>query len=563
MKTNQILNGQSAAVAVLFLSALEFQPSTVFAAGPLTPPGPPAPIWKSLQEIEPRTIIASVPYTVTTPGSYYLSNNLTAASGSAIMIQDNLNGVTLDLNGFTISSTDPGNTGIGILIGTNDVNISIVNGMVSGAVTNHGGGSYSGPGFLFGIYGLTGSNIRISHVSVSGCLDAGIQLSTSSSVVEESTVNTVGGGGITAEVVESCSADGCGSTGIDASEVSDSSGQCAYLGDGIDAQTVINSYGIGAGGGYGVNAQNAQNCYGYALEGTGLFAATANNCRGYTGDTTTNNYGLFAYLAVGCLGDGGWAGLNCINAQSCYGYSPYGYGLFADGQAENSYGQCDAASSSQFTGMWAYTANNCRAYSVNNAALRVVAANNCYGISVNNYGIDGSATSFNGPVENCYGSSQNSSGINAYVVNNCYGVSQYGDGMDAEVVNNCVGVSNAGGEYADGIYAAESANNSYGSIGSSSSAFFTYALTAVTVNNCHGINQSSGSYGVGVSGTSLNNCRGLSYSPSGYGVSGNITIGCWGDETASGGTGLSATLANSCLGYGATPESVTYKYNMP
>src|SRR5678815_1618363 len=86
---------------VFFLSTLNPQLSTVLAQGPLTPPGAPAPSMKTLDQIEPRTPISSVPFTISAPGSYYVTTNLTAGvdQNGIIVAADN---VTLDLNGFTL-----------------------------------------------------------------------------------------------------------------------------------------------------------------------------------------------------------------------------------------------------------------------------------------------------------------------------------------------------------------------------------------------------------------------------------------------------------------------------
>src|SRR5262245_25481316 len=98
MKTKSILSTAS----VLLLCILNSHPSTAFAQGALTPPGAPAPTMKTLAQIEPRTPISSAPFTISSPGSYYLTTNVTVSTGDAITIT--VNNVTLDLNGFTIAS---------------------------------------------------------------------------------------------------------------------------------------------------------------------------------------------------------------------------------------------------------------------------------------------------------------------------------------------------------------------------------------------------------------------------------------------------------------------------
>lgn len=93
------------------------------AQGPLTPTAGPSETMRSLDQIEPRTPIDSLPHTIDESGSYFIANNL-SVSGTAILVTaDN---VSLDLQGFTIEGDG---TGTGIQIESAD-GVTVRNGTI-------------------------------------------------------------------------------------------------------------------------------------------------------------------------------------------------------------------------------------------------------------------------------------------------------------------------------------------------------------------------------------------------------------------------------------------------
>ena len=384
------------AALVLLLSTLNAQLSTCFAQGTLAPPGAPAPTMKTLTQVEPRTAITnSGAVTIFQPGSYYLTTNIAVNSGDAVTITTN--GVKLDLNGFTISSTEVSPAGTGIMLSSGLRNITIANGFIQGGVTNNGGGVYSGSGFAYGIYysGTPPVNVQVSRVSVSGCLYHGIYLNSfDSTVVESCTVRNAGSYGILAAIIRSSAAIQCGDDAIHGEQVSDCEGEVE-------------------GTGYGIYAFGAQNCYGVSVHGPGVNAFTAQNCYGY-GLANDNSYsGLYAENALNCSGssNGSGVGVFAATALNCSGSSNSGDGVYAN-TALNCYGSSGSGDGVHV----GYSAQNCIGGSNSGDGVHAFAMHNCYGWSQSAYGVyayDLASLS--------YGFSTSGTGLRAFIANSCDG----------------------------------------------------------------------------------------------------------------------------------------------
>jgi hypothetical protein len=371
--------------SLITIHALLLSAGIAFAQGDLTPPGAPAPTMKSLDQVEARTPIDpsqpgfALPYTISARGSYYLTANLAVTGGNAIVIT--ANNVTLDLNGFTISSSASPAGGTAIVPNNNIQDITILNGHIVGNFQH--GIRFSG---ALGVL----KNVRVEGISVSGCSGDGINLGNFLSIViDRCTVQQVGAAGIVGGSVNNSVAENCGSTGI-------------------IAKAATNSVGSSSASQQGLYAGTAVNCFGASVSGTGLDADSATGCRGESTAISSTGTGLNAATATGCYGyngNGSGIGLSATSANGCYGFSVSGTGLNAT-TATGCFGQ----SGTSGTGLYAYSAENCHGSSGSSGiGLQTFAnASNCRGVSSSGTGLAaGAVASF------CLGNSTSGTGLYA------------------------------------------------------------------------------------------------------------------------------------------------------
>ncbi|HWY78211.1 MAG TPA: right-handed parallel beta-helix repeat-containing protein [Verrucomicrobiae bacterium] len=292
---------------VATLAALCFT-AHVFPQGTLTPPGPPVPTMKSLQQIEPRTPISSLPFTITDPGSYYVTGNLTGVSNfDGIDIQTPY--VDLDLRGFTLTGANGSGHGIAVPSGPVD------------GISIHDGNLVNWP--LYGVMGTNANASRLERLRASGNTEGGLAIG-ANSLVEGCFgsgspgipigvgIFTSGGFGILAGDgcrMLDCTATANGIKGIVAGKNCTISG-CAAL----QNATGAGAGGISTGSGCTITGCTANNNNNLAGTGFGMSVGSYSTVKNCT--ATGNGTGIGA--ANGC---------NIIECTACQNLVGSGYGI--------------------------------------------------------------------------------------------------------------------------------------------------------------------------------------------------------------------------------------------
>lgn len=469
------------------LLALLVAPFVAFAQGPLIPPvGPPAPSMKTLDQIEARTPIESLPFTISTPGSYYFTKNLqfTTTPGHAITITSP--NVTLDLNGFALSSI-ASVTGRAISVTDGLNNVTIRNGKIAGNSTVV---PATIGGFENGIYANASGgtpfsafrNLTVEDMQVSGCRGWGIVAYYSNVanctvaangsdglIVSESTVTGCvakfnGGHGIQGAVssITSSAANSNGRSGIFAPSSSitacsayanNTSAGAYYDLDATNAVIASTKYGTGNVTGSPIDGERrtAIESLPYTINTPGSyylaksiqFTATSGDALSITSPNVTLDLGGFTISSTAAVTGRAifvTGGLNNVAirngniAGTTTTFSPVTTGGFENGIYAN------AANGIPFGVFRNLTLENlqvsgCRTWGIISYYSTVT---NC---SVASNGTDGLIAS-ESVVTGCIAKYNGGNGINAATINSCNAIGNGGNGLSGSNITNSTAMSN-------------------------------------------------------------------------------------------------------------------------
>ncbi|MDA8021317.1 MAG: hypothetical protein MPN21_28120 [Thermoanaerobaculia bacterium] len=201
-----------------------------------------------------RTEINSLPFVITEPGSYVMTQNLTSTvvnDNGIIIDSDN---VTLDLGGFTLEGNSAGFGGDGILILGLQTNIYIYNGMIRNWRDE-------------GINGVNVSGSRFERLNIIGN-DTDGMIVNDGNVIAHVVANHNGNDGIDSDdgtVIVNCSAMANGDNGIEGDDGCTIIGSAGYLNEGHgvevgDGGLIVNSSGRDNGT-FGIEANNGSAIY--------------------------------------------------------------------------------------------------------------------------------------------------------------------------------------------------------------------------------------------------------------------------------------------------------------
>lgn len=244
------------------------------------------PIWSPIGgECSQRTPISSLPYTISTAGSYYLTDYLTGTAASN-GITVNASHVSIDLNGYGLDGdSQSGLAGISIQLTNHHITIS------NGHITQWAHDGISGSSSEF---------VSVSNIHVDNCNQDGIELSNQANVTHCTVVgnNSDGIDVGTGSVISNCIASMNNSDGFEIGTGSNISHSDAKDNgdDGFDCSSSVvvsscNSYSnTGNGFNLGIGA-NVHNCASRFNSDSGYYFVGSANCY----NNIANNNSSYGY----------------------------------------------------------------------------------------------------------------------------------------------------------------------------------------------------------------------------------------------------------------------------
>jgi Right handed beta helix region len=328
---------------------------SAFGQGSLTPPGAPAPTLRTLNQVEPRGIIAqpispaTLPITIASEGSYYLTSNIVASAGyTGNGISVAASNVTVDLNGFEIVGVS--GSGAGIFLNGSVANFTARN----GTIRNWGSDAINAAGnqrtrveslrVLNNGLGLDlDAGASVLQCTANGNFGGGI-IVLDRSVVRDSEASANSGNGISAgpaSILQGCSASSNTSHGFVATACSLL--DCAATSNGINVSTTANIDGFNIS-----SFSSITGCTSTGNTGYGLHVVAANQNDGatisnstFSGNLVGGIYAIAGTTVTNCSVNGNGNGasgtthgidaLGGVLISGCNISNNVGYGIFLNG----------------------------------------------------------------------------------------------------------------------------------------------------------------------------------------------------------------------------------------
>ncbi len=436
----------------------------LLAQGPLTPPpGAPAPTMKTLEQVEPRTPISSLPFTIDASGSYYLTKDLTGVSGQS-GITVSADNVTLDLNGFALIGVAGSIHGIVFPVVRN--NFAVRNGTLRNWGSN---------GLLAG----SSTNSRFERLQLFSNAQ-GMSAGTGSVVTDCSARSNSAGGIGTGQnsTIARCTVTSNGSTGINAGAASSVSHCTAQSNNGNGIQ-------VGADG-------VISDC---TVRGSTITAGIAGGTGSLVkGSTSSSNTGTAKGILVGNYS----SVLNCVAANNAStGIEAGAESVIKDSVARNNGG---AAGILTVDG----TVSHCTASANDALGISAETVTGCTAISNGGTGITSASN-----VSGCTAKSNGSQGIIATKVTDSTATLNDGTGVVANLATGCIADDNNQGF--NSVTSVNCAANSNATMGVSGAMAINCTATlnggvgivAGTATGCK--TRANGSHGIQISKLALNN----------------------------------------------------------